>query len=224
VQEIHAAVRRAQAHARERVDDAAQARDAGQAVVPLVRLVAVHLAQEIDPALAAQGTFHLVRQRHRLRRIPGRRDARVHQQMRVDEHRQRALAQPLDQRVAVGCGEDLVERIGAAGALRADRHRDQVQVVVAEQRFDAAGMRVGQRLHAAQRGERIRTAVDQVADEEYARRRIAMLAGVVDDAFDQELGFVGTALQVADGVGSHVVLIEVMEQGAGRGTARICGY
>jgi hypothetical protein len=61
-------------------------------------------------------------------------------------------------------------------------------------------------------GQRIRTAVDQVAHEQDARLRLSMLVRVVDDAVDQELGFVGAALQVADGVGSHVVLIEVVEQ------------
>lgn len=208
VQEIHAAVGCAQAHPRQRIDDAAQARHAGQAVVPLVRLVPVHLGQEADPALAAQHGFDFVRERHRLRRIPRRRDAGMHQQVCIDEHRQRAVTQPLDQFIAVGRGQDLVERIGAAGALRADGHRDQVQVVVAEQGFDAAGVRFGQRLHAAQCGQRIRATVDQVADEKDARLRIAVALRILGDACDQELGFMGTALQVADGIGSHVVLID----------------
>jgi hypothetical protein len=94
----------------------------------------------------------------------------MHEQVAVDEHRQRPLAQPGDQFLAVGRGQDLVQGVRAAQPLDAGGHRQQVQVVVAEQGIDAAAAGFGQRLHAPQRGQRFGAAVDQVADEQDARR------------------------------------------------------
>ena len=203
VLEVHRPVRRAQAHARERIDDAAQARVAGQGIVPAVGLVAVHLAQERDPAVALERALDFAGQRHRLRRIPLGRHARVHQQVILDEHRQRPRAQPGDQFLAVRRVQDLVQRIGAAQALRAARHRNQVQVVVAEQGIDPSAARFVERLHAPQRHERFGTAVDQVADKEDA----CVAACNKRDAVEQQLRFMRAALEVANGVGGHIFIL-----------------
>jgi hypothetical protein len=74
-----------------------------------------------------------------------------------------------------------------------------MQVVVAEQGLDAAFARFAQGGDAAQRFERGRPAVDQVADKDDGGRA----AGIFGDALEQDLGFVAASLQVADGVGFH---------------------
>jgi len=78
-----------------------------------------------------------------------------------------------------------------------------VQVVVAEQGVDAAFARFRQRLHAAQRAQGIGAAVDQVADEQDARARPRGRA----DLFQQQAGFMGASLQVADYIGFHLAHI-----------------
>jgi hypothetical protein len=71
------------------------------------------------------------------------------------------VAQPVEQRVAVGRVEHAVQRVLAARLARAVRHAQQVQVVVAQQ----AARRAAQRLQPAQHVHRVRAAVDQVAQQ-----------------------------------------------------------
>jgi hypothetical protein len=124
---------------------------------------------------------------------------------RVDEHRQRAPAQPGDQFVAVGRGQDLVQGIRAAGLLDPGRHRQQVQVVVAEQGLDPAAAGFRQRLHVPQGRQRFRPAIDQVANKEDARFLHRRRVG--GDTFQQQAGFMGAPLQVANHIGFHHVAI-----------------
>jgi len=77
---------------------------------------------------------------------------------------QRPLAQPVQQRIAVGRGQDVVQGVAAVRRAHAQRHGQQVQVVVAQQ----AGGGVAQCLHAPQHGQRPRAAVDQVAQQHQA--------------------------------------------------------
>src|SRR5665811_2456801 len=78
--EFHLALLRADAHPGEGVDDDAQAFVAGQALVPVVRCVAVHAREEGGVVVAAQGGFDFARQALGLRHAP------LRQQPGVDEH------------------------------------------------------------------------------------------------------------------------------------------
>ncbi len=92
---------------------------------------------------------------------------------------QRAVAQPIQQWVAVICFEDGGERIGLGSRLAAACYRQQVQVMVAQQGSGTPGLRqpVGQ----AQRRQRIGAAVDQVAHKDDLRARRHLV-----DALDQQ--------------------------------------
>ncbi|MNY58680.1 hypothetical protein D3C86_1950480 [compost metagenome] len=76
--------------------------------------------------------------------------------------------------------------------------------MVAQHRVDAACAGHRQRMHIAQRGQRIRPPVDQVAGEQ-DRRRLLFLR---QDAVDQRDSLIVAALQVADHIGFHSVVIE----------------
>ena len=56
----------------------------------------------------------------------------MHHQIGASGVCQRPCQQPLEQRVAVGSGEDLIERVGSAAPLHAVGDRQQVQIVIAE--------------------------------------------------------------------------------------------
>ena len=71
--------------------------------------------------------------------------------------------------------------------------RQQVQVVIAEQRHGPAGL--DQSLDGVQRGERVRPAVDEVADEDQSPR--------IRQLWKQRFEAGQAALQVADGIRAH---------------------
>jgi len=187
--EIHAAVGRAEADARERVDDHAQPVVAAQRLAPSRRLVAVHLAQEPHPIGAGEHALYLRGQFERARDRPLRQHAGVHHQPPMLEVRQRPRAHPVDQRVAVGRGEDVVERVGAVRAADARGHRQQVQVVVAQHRDQPLALRD----RPAQAVGRARAAVDDVAGHPDA--------GIGGQLRQQAQQAVEATLQVADGPG-----------------------
>lgn len=113
-----------------------------------------------------------------------------HRVLAIDVH-ERAMAQPIDERVAIARGEHVVERV--ALLLRRDARDacEQVQVVVAEH----GDHRVALRDRPAQHVERRGAAIDEIADEPelIARRRVAE---VVEQPIEARLA----ALNVADRV------------------------
>ena len=56
----------------------------------------------------------------------------MHDQMTVGHQRQRLMAQPVQQLVAVRCVQDIVQRIATSRRTDTLRHREQVQVMIAE--------------------------------------------------------------------------------------------
>ena len=56
----------------------------------------------------------------------------MHDQMTVGHQRQRLMAQPVEQLVAVGRVQDVVQRIATSGSADTLGHREQVQVMIAE--------------------------------------------------------------------------------------------
>jgi len=193
--EFHFAVGAAKAQPGQAVDNAAQPRAALQRIVPAQRRVAVHLAQEIHPGRAAQRGFDFAGQRPGLRGAPLRQYAGMHQQVAIGQVRQRPVAQPVEQFVAVRRGQDVGHRVGTVRIADAVRDRQQVQIVVAEHHGGARA----ERLDAAQRRQRLRPAVDQVAGEP---ERGTGVGGI--DALQQCFQAGVATLQVADRIsGGH---------------------
>ena len=191
---LHRAIWIAKTYTRERIDDAAQAVRALQRVVPFGRLIAIHLPQETDPVRAAQYRLHLMRQADGLLRAPLRHQPGMQKQIVPLEQRQWTAAQPVQQFIAIRRIQDFVERIGFAGFADPVRHRQQMQIMVAEHAF-------GPLAHGAdhaQGSQRLRTAVDQIAKENQPGAR-----GGDIDFFEQGGELLAAALEVAYGVGGH---------------------
>ena len=206
------ATRGAIAHPREDVDDGAVAVQAGQFRVPR-RPVAVHVLEQSPVLVAAQALLDLAAVALGVLRRPLRREAGMHHhpaQRAVDVH-QLLQAQPAEQYVAVR-GEHHALQVGVDLALlllAALADRQQRQVVVAQHQH-AAG---AQRMHQPQRFQRLPTAIDQVAAE--PQRVLRRIEG---DAFQQALGGVVTALQVADRPDTHArIAISACEKNERRG-------
>ena len=89
----------------------------------------------------------------------------MHDQVAVDDACQRLPAQPAQQFVAIRCVKDVVQRVALARRAYALRHRQQVQVMIAQhaQRAFAEGHQPAQRL------QRCGAAIDNVADENQLR-------------------------------------------------------
>ena len=183
------------AHARERVEQEAQPLAARQRLAPAPRLGAVQQRELPRPGVAAQERLQFARELQRPLQRPRRQQPRVHHRVAqfrvVVQHR--TAPQPLDQLVAVGRGQHRVQLVPGA-RRRAGRQRQQGDVVVAERAHRA----VAQAAEEAQRLERPRAAVDQVAD---APQRVA--AAVEADPLQQRLQLVQAALDVAHGVHRH---------------------
>jgi len=127
-------------------------------------------------------------QRQRLLYIPLRQYPRMHDQVVLFEDGQGAMPQPVDQLLAIGGVEDVVERVVAVRRADAAGHRQQVQVVVAQH---GAGL-VTQGHDAAQGLQRLGAAVDEVAGEDQPKRRVICTHQMV-----QSLPFVAATLQIA---------------------------
>ena len=105
------------------------------------------------------------------------------------------VAQPVEELIAVVRMQYVIERVAAMGLAHTGRDDEQMQIVIAEHRHGA----LPQAAHEAQRFDRLRPAVDQIADEpQRVVRRIE--AQRVDDSSQ----LVVAALDVADGVDAHV--------------------
>ncbi|MNV28492.1 hypothetical protein D3C71_1196840 [compost metagenome] len=184
-------------HPREQVDDRARAVIAGQARRP-ARLVAVHVAEQLAVAAAMQ--LHLDFAGVLLGQLGGPLGGQAgmdHHPAQVAVDMQQFLqAQPLQQFVAVlGLHDAQQIRVDLALLfLGACTYRQQAQVMVAQHHHAA----LAQRMDQAQRFQRLATAVDQVAAEpQFVHRRVEA------DLFQQPLGDVVAALQVADGPDTH---------------------
>ena len=107
---------------------------------------------------------------------------------------QRPAGEPVQELVAVGRFEDRRDRVLPV-RLRVSRgHGQQMQIVIAEN-GDGRG---AERLHVAQHGERIRAAVDEIADEPQAVARLGKA-----DELEQLAELRVAALDVADRVVAH---------------------
>ena len=160
--------------------------------------IAVHGAQEVGQVRAAQHCFHFGGQGQGLGQIPLRHDARVHHQPAVGMDRHRLLTQPVQQGRSVRGAEDVIHRVAPAGRANAVGHREQVQVVVAEQ----AGGGATEVLQQPQSVERRWASVDQVAqqDDLVTRRRKRQCR-------QKPLQCGAAALDVADQVGGHLGIV-----------------
>ena len=125
----------------------------------------------------------------------------MNEQVALVHDGQRPVAQPVEQHAAVGRRKDLVERVGFRRFLRAAGDGQQVQVVVTQYGVDAPGAVLREACHLSERCQRLRTAVDQVADEDNS----GVPGGVFGNPVEQNLRFVRAALQVAYDVGFHAV-------------------
>jgi len=168
------------------------------------------VAQEIDPLLALQHGLDLGSQRQRLFQVPLREYPGVYDQVVLLVDGQRTMAQPVDQFVAVGCCQDLVERVIPVSRADAAGHCQQVQVVVAQHGLGA----VAHLHHGAQGLQGVGAAVDEVAGEEdtVGRKRRESCQQILQGGM--------AALQVSDNVISHGQCL--MSLGPGEGSVMPC--
>ena len=192
-----AAIRVDVAQSGEAIGDEAQALFAVAHVVPAVRLIAVEPLEQCC-GIAPQGRLEFACTLPRQLQIPLRRQTRVHHhQIQCPLFvKQRPGREPLEQGIAVGGGQDFVQGIVAANPGTARGHGQQVQIMIAEgdRRCGAEGA------NSAQHRQRVRAAVDQVANEPEA---IAIRAEAQGGEQRAEFGI--AALYVADRVQRHQV-------------------
>jgi hypothetical protein len=78
-------------------------------------------------------------------------------------NKQRAVAQPGEERVPIRRGKYLVECIAAAKVTDSQESSHKVKIVIAQYRFDpSAGAR------PTQNGKRVGTAIDQIAQQQHS--------------------------------------------------------
>ena len=198
---LHRPVDRAKTQARQRIDDYADAVITHQVVTPRRRRIAVHGVEKIYSVRRAQHGFHFRGQGHGHAGGPLRQHACVHHQKlllaQLFQHRQALLAQPVQQGFAVRCLQDAVEGVLAVGLAHAIGHRQQVQIVVAQQA--ARGVAIAHQ--AAQHRLRRGAPVDQVAQNV---QRIP--AGREIQRVQQALQRSVAALHIANKVHCHVFI------------------
>ena len=159
--EVHAALGVDEAHASKAIDDGAQSVVARQRIAPAGGCIAVHHPQEVDPVGPAQHRLHFCCERHRLFGRPLRKDAGMDHQVAVCQMGEWAGADPVEQRRTVVGQHDVVQRVAAMSFANTGGRCQQVQVMVAKH----DGGAIAQGPQPAQRRERMRPAIDQVARE-----------------------------------------------------------
>ena len=107
---------------------------------------------------------------------------------------QRPGDQPVEQCVAIGRREDLVERVVVAHARLAEAHGQQMQIVIAEHH----GGGIAQRADPAQHLERVGAAIHQIADQPEP-----VAVGGEFQAGEQRAQFRVAALHIADRIKRH---------------------
>jgi len=108
---------------------------------------------------------------------------------------ERARRQPVEQHLAIRRGQNLIESVAATLRGAAARHREQVQIVIAE-RHRGGGV---ERTDPAQHAGRFRTAIHEVAHEPQL-----VAVGRVIQLIQQLAEFGIAALHVADRVQRHI--------------------
>src|SRR6266702_2776105 len=194
--EFHDAFGRAEAQACQGVDDHAQA------VVPAVRARAVEVREEFPVPGSAQFRLDLSRERLRGGDVPLRQQARVNQHLIRLDVNHRPVTQPVEELVAIWCREHFCERVVFAFLDNAVCEREQVQIVVAEDRQRA----LAQITHETQRGKRCRAPVDEIAYEPQA-----VLVAVESARAEQHPQLLEAALDVADRVDGHFGSVPVKQ-------------
>jgi len=135
-----------------------------QLVVPALWARAVQLREEFTVPGSAQLGFDLGGERLRPIGIPLRQEPGVYQDVAPLNMYQREAPQPVKQRVAIGRCKHLAKRVVSAPLGKAVRKRKKMQIVVAEHCHRA----LAQFVHEAQRRERRRSTVDEIADKPQA--------------------------------------------------------
>lgn len=120
--------------------------------------------------------------------VPLRQHARVHEQHSVFRMHERAMADPVEQRVGVGVVEDFADGVARALGAQAGGDRKQVEVVIAEH-DGRARAEVDER---TQRGEGAGAAIDDVAGD--PERGVGRRRQLVEQRLESGM----TALDVAD--------------------------
>ena len=150
------------AQPREAIDDESKAFFAFEGFVPEIRPVAVEPVQQ-SFGIVLQGALELAGAFARATDIPLRRQACVQEAgiQRVVFVKERAARQPVEQCLAVGGREYVVESVVAADAARSESHGEKVQIVVAER----DRRRIAERPDPAQHRQGVRPAIDEISDE-----------------------------------------------------------
>jgi len=159
--EFHGPVRSAETQPGHGVGNQAQAFYPLEIFVPAIRMVAVHVRQKSPVIGRLQALLHFGGQHQCLRRGPLRQQPGMHHEITLCGMRQRPVAQPGEQLVAVGGGEDAAQRVVAMRLYKILRDCQQVQVMVAQH----GGHTLSHGTRPAQHRERIGAAVDQVAHQ-----------------------------------------------------------
>ena len=118
----------------------------------------------------------------------------MHQHAVAFDHHQRPRLQPVQQRVAIRRGEYRVKRVAAMLSAVPGRHRQQVEVMVAQNRRCG----VTQRHHIVQNFERAWPAIDEITDQPQP-----VLACRKADQREQFAEFRMTSLDITDCVERH---------------------
>ena len=119
--------------------------------------------------------------------LPGRVQARVDEEHVVPGADQRTGGQPVEELVAVGRAQEVVERVALTQLPGSGAHSQEVHVVVAE---DAAR---AERAHQPQHPQGVRSAVHEIAD-----RLEPVDRGIEADLLQEPLQLLATALDVPD--------------------------
>ncbi len=113
VVEVELTVWPAEPHARQRVDREPQTILACQVFVPARRSVAIHMGKRQLPVIVAQQRLDLRGRSHRFGDVPTRWNPGVNEHTRASAivMKQRTMAQPVDQCLAIRRGQYVVERV-----------------------------------------------------------------------------------------------------------------
>jgi hypothetical protein len=115
--ELHHPIGRAKAQSGQGIDDHADAVHARQVIAPRGWLIAIHLMEKVGHVWTSQNLLHLGGQSDGLRSGPRRQNTRVHHQHTVCPDRHALMAQPIQHRIAVGCIQQILQRVlSLAGA------------------------------------------------------------------------------------------------------------
>lgn len=129
----------------------------------------------------------------------------MHHRVTSIEVHELAAAEPIEQLVAIGCVENGIDRVFAMGLADTFSDREQIEIVIAENGDGA----LAQAADEAQRLERLRTAIDEIADEpervvrgielETVEQAPELIVAALDVAYCVSAQLLRLAEQVVDG-------------------------